>query len=92
MDDLVQAVLMTAAIPGFLVGVLASIRSGIAMTLLGALVGTIGGIAGGFGLPGLSNAFGVAIPDGPLTVVAGSVLGGVVLLLLTSGLRKPASA
>jgi hypothetical protein len=90
MDELAQAVLMTAAIPGALVGLLCSFRSGILMTLLGIIVGGLGGIGGGLGLTGLLNTLGVVMPEGPITVVIGSIAGAFILLLLTSGLRQPA--
>lgn len=91
MEDLVQAVLLTAAVPGFVVGLLLSIRSGILITLLGAIVGTIGGLVGGLTLPGVLNASNIQVPEGPMTVVAGSIAGALVLMLLTSGLRVPSN-
>ena len=91
MDELVQAVLMTAAIPGAIVGLLCSFRSGILMTLLGIIVGGVGGLGGGLGLPGLLNSLAVAMPEGPITVVIGSILGAFLLLFLSSGLRNSKS-
>ena len=92
MDELVQAVLMTAAVPGALVGLLCSFRSGILMTMLGIIVGGLGGIGGGFGLTRLLNSMGVALPEGPSSVVIGSIAGAFILLLLTSGLRRTTHA
>ncbi len=89
MEDLARTVLMTAAIPGAIFGFLASIRSGFLMTLLGTIVGAIGGLGGGLGLPGLVGVLNLDVPNGPMLVIAGSILGALILLLLTSGLRQP---
>jgi uncharacterized membrane protein YeaQ/YmgE (transglycosylase-associated protein family) len=62
------------------------------MTMLGIIVGGLGGIGGGFGLTGLLNSMGVALPEGPGSVVIGSIVGAFILLLLTSGLRRTTHA
>ncbi|MDX2309335.1 MAG: hypothetical protein NW216_13935 [Hyphomicrobium sp.] len=95
MEDLVNAVLWTAALPGMVVGLLLSFRSGILITLLGIIVGGIGGLVGGLTLPGVLNASNIEIPaelaGGPAVVIGGAVIGALILMLLTSGLRTPAS-
>lgn len=90
MDDMLQAVLMTAAVPGAVLGLLASFRSGIAWTLLGMVIGAIGGVAGGMAAPIVTGALGLQVPDGPATVAAGAVVGAFILLVVTSGLRRTA--
>lgn len=88
MDDLVFAVLMTAALPGLILGLWAGIRSGLLWMLFGGIFGLIGGVVGGFALPGFMNYLGIALPDGPITVIIGSLVGALIVLLLTSGLRR----
>ncbi len=90
MDDLVEAVFMTAAVPGLLFGLYAGIRSGFPWFIFSAIVGLIGGVVGGMAAPAVVGALNIPTTDGPITVVVGSIIGAILLLWATSGIRKVA--
>lgn len=79
MEDLVGVVLLTAILPGALVGLLWGFRRGAMHALISALIGGVAGFAGAIGLTQLMLG---PFWSGPWPVAAGSVLGAVVVLFV----------
>jgi len=91
MQELANAVFLMAVLPGTIVGLLVGLRNGAVATLVSTIAGAAGGFAGALALSAAVTPLNIEQPYvSPLAVIGGSLLGGVIAVVIVGAIRRAA--
>lgn len=89
MQDLANAVVLMAIVPGGLAGLLLGLRHGAMPALLSTIAGAAGGFAGALALSAAVTPLNIEQPYvSPLAVIGGSLLGGLIAAVILNALLR----